>query len=262
MFCELTRVFPAVRSGRDALPTMLGLIHAALDLHIGPAEDWWSRNSGSILIAGAAVTAAGLAAYVASRNQLRQLAHDRFLRNRDYIRDTIDAAALLAADSRIAIDRLVATLQVIEEEREEHGSDAPPSPMKVIDPREWREREWSKRYTESHREAASALLTMRETNARLELRLAVDNPVVSSYSALREALTAAANDATMEPGQSREKSLSAGDGDRIAAAEDAFAAFRVACRDWFQGEPQDRWSRLVRVRNWVRERLRPRKHPM
>lgn len=60
---------------------------------------WLSENIGSIVIAVAAITAAFLAAFVADRNHKRQLAHDRFLHNRDDTRAVMDAAVEAMSDA-------------------------------------------------------------------------------------------------------------------------------------------------------------------
>ena len=56
-------------------------IAAVQQVELVSGESWWHQNSGSLVLAVAAVTAAVVAAYVAIHNQRQQLAHDRFLRN-------------------------------------------------------------------------------------------------------------------------------------------------------------------------------------
>jgi hypothetical protein len=65
-----------------------------------------SVNWGDIMIAGAAVTAAGIAAWTANYRLRKQLAHDRELRVQDELRSVMDAAVEAVADAAEEIGRL------------------------------------------------------------------------------------------------------------------------------------------------------------
>jgi hypothetical protein len=153
-------------------------------------EGWLSQNLGSLVLAAAAF----LAAYVVLRNHRQQLLYDRALRNRDYVRDTIDASAAAASDMRTTVDRLLATITTIEGQREEGaGEDA------LLD--------LQKKGNAAHQEAINLMFTMREMEARLEIRLDRDHPIVTSYGALRRALNSLVSVAIPGFQQNRESQL-------------------------------------------------------
>jgi len=185
---------------------------------------WWQQNGGSVAIAVAAVIAAGLAAYVAIRNTRQQLDHDRELRNREHIRDTIDEAASKASDLRTSIDKLVATVQALEKLRnaeEEAGQ---------VDPE--RESNRKKLIGEREDEALSCLFPSREVAARLELRLDGQHSIVTSYRALHGALYTALVSSSLEPGEWRSQEIRDGDQLRGDEVKKAYDAFRQSCRSW------------------------------
>lgn len=70
---------------------MGGLLSISLVVPLGVHEGWWAKNSGDFLLAGAAIFAAAVAAFVSTENRRKELAQDRYLRDREHIRDTLDA---------------------------------------------------------------------------------------------------------------------------------------------------------------------------
>lgn len=154
---------------------MGGLIAGVQKVELVGGESWLSHDLGSILLAVAAITAAGLAAWVATRNHRQQLEHDRSLRKEDHIRDTIDAAVASANDALLTINGFLSNVQTTEVWRETTNqilgdstlTDAEQSEANATNEK-WR------RELEAERETCHPKLqTMRAVNVRLELRLVV-----------------------------------------------------------------------------------------
>jgi hypothetical protein len=212
---------------------MLGLLLGAQQIElIGGGEGWFTRNA----IAIAAITAAGLAAYVAIRNQRRQLAHDRLMRSRDYVRDAIDEAAKAAGEARIAVEEALEACQELEQRRDEiekrrKGNPGRMGPWGISDDEDAADKKL--------RLAKKSLHHMREARSRLNLRLAHDDPVVVAYETLREALRSLFP--VDEPVKSnRARAIRDADEIRLKAVQDAHAQFRRTGVAWMHALPKTR----------------------
>lgn len=135
------------------------------------AESWWSNNVGSLLIAVAAFFAAALAAYVAIRTHQGQLDHDRRERNRDHMREVLDAAAKVSGRTRQAVIRYQAAIGVVEQALQKEESVEQGRSLCV----------------EEQGRAISEVQAMHTELTRLEMRLGREHGISSAY---REALTA------------------------------------------------------------------------
>jgi hypothetical protein len=213
---------------------MLGLLLGAQQIELigGGSESWFSHNA----IAIAAITAAGLAAFVAVRNQRRQLAHDRLMRSRDYVRDAIDEAAKAAGEARIAAEGALEARQELEQRRDEIEKAKKENPG---GPRLWGISDLVDVADEKRHLAKESLNHMREARSRLNLRLAHDDPVVVAYENLREALRSLFSvDESLK--ENRAQGVRDADEARREAVQDAHAEFRRTGVAWMHGLPKTR----------------------
>lgn len=189
-------------------------------------ESWLSQNLGSFVLA----VAAFLAAYVALRNHQQQLRHDRSLRNRDYVRETIDASAAAASEMRIAVDNFLAAVHTVESRRDQN----PPGSAEAV----------VRTGEEMKTKIIEHMFTMREMKARLEIRLENTDPVVTAYGKLRTAINSLYSEAAPGLEENREQDLRDSDEDRTERTQRATGAFLAACREWFNEAPlRDRISK-------------------
>lgn len=205
-----------VRKGHDAQAVILAAVKAQPVEVVLEHEGWWAHNSGPMVLAIAAITAAGLAAYVAIRNNRQQLEHDRDMRERAHVRDTIDAAMLGASATIHALSAVTSDLAV----KKSHAGTMGEEAEKTLE--EETEKDLLK--------ASSAESEMRANHLRLDLRLGSSHPIVVSHGGLREALTSASN-ALLSGIIRKDGERSPEEAHRIAAL--ALEDFRSACRDWF-----------------------------
>lgn len=199
-----------------------------------------SIDLGSVLIAAAAAFAALLAAISASVRQRAQLQHDRELREREHIRDTLDSQVGEVQQSLRVLMRFRASVSTFEEpyhrelarevpSREEGRSkaqdkDAPGSEQQGDIVKRWRD---------ARRASHEALLKRRAGTTRLRLRLGRRAAItkhhdqfVDGYSKLHRSLGPPLD----EPRSSEEKA------DEDAAYEEmkqAYQDFLRACERWF-----------------------------
>lgn len=202
-----------------------------------PHESWWAHNAGSVVLAVAAIFAASLAAYVASRNVRRQLANDRVLRTQDRREDTIDSAVASANEAVIGVNSFasdVMTTEVwrgtAEEVLADRSSSADDKAVAVSAGKKWRGELEAKRD-----ECYPKLNAMRAANIRLELRLGDEHPIVTTHDATREALFALFAESAGGVAESRDQMTRDGDDARIDDVGNAFTAFRDACYAWLNG---------------------------
>lgn len=199
-----------------------------------PEGTWWAHNSGSVLLAVAAIFAASLAAYVASRNVRKQLAHDRLLRTQDRREDTIEAAVTSANEAVIDINSFASDVMTTEiwrgtaeEVLADQSSSADEKAAAVSASKKWRGE------LEAKRDACYPKLNaMRAANIRLELRLGDEHPIVATQDATREALFALFAESAGGVAVSREQFSRDGDDARVDDVGNAFTAFRDACYAW------------------------------
>jgi len=198
-------------------------------------EDWLTRSSGSLLLAVAAFFAAGLAAYVAIRNQREQLAHDRYLRNQDHVRDTIDAAVAMTNETVTAASLFNSKISAVEKQRESLASvvaddEATPD---LEDEERMELGDLEKELSDRENTLYAAIVAMHPASVHLGMRLDVSHPIITAYDATRGA--AERLYIHMIPGatENRDAAERGTDEEKAAAVRDAFGAFRLACYQWF-----------------------------
>lgn len=198
---------------------MDGLVRAALDIHLGPNESWLSHNAGSLMVAAAAFFAAGLAAYVATRNHRQLLEHDRFLQNKEQTRESMEKAVAAANDAIVSMHTYLNTAR------------------KEIE---------NEKSVPTRAEVDEKLYTLETSTALLSLRLGESHTVVDKHAVIAEALrdllkvvTASAKDLSQF-----DQKVPAG---RKAVGK-AFADFRQACHSWL--------NQPMQQRNWLVTRIR------
>lgn len=204
------------------------------DLQVAAApmaqESWIDENSGSLLLAVAAIVAASLAAYVATRNHRQQLEHDAAMRNREHIRETLDMAV---EGAEAAITEVVRFSTVLEPRLPTTSADSP----RHIESTENADDEWEDEVGKAMKAAHGSRLPMWMHNVRLELRLGPGHPVVVQHERLRKVLSD-----WDEVLRSRSKAvinkeslqdIGVTDDPWMEKIRDTFADFRLACIDWF-----------------------------
>jgi hypothetical protein len=193
---------------------VLAIQHVELVGH----ESWLHKNSGSIVLAIAAMSAAALAAYVAVHNQRRQIEHDRFLRNQDHIRDTIDQALFSANETRNGLDQFMATIETAEEARSEKKE--VPSTLQQ----------------QAHEERTlilAKLQAMLAAQARLEARLGDSHQVSKTHKKTALGFSRVVSAALDGVDSIRAESVRKEDPEREAEGEKAFREFQIASYTWF-----------------------------
>jgi hypothetical protein len=190
-------------------------------------ESWLEHNS----VAIAAITAAALAALVAVLNQRAQLKHDREMRNRDHIRDTIDSAIASANEALLAVGNFHSNVATAEEWREREMPDQEDKAAKAAS-RE-REERWSSELDRERDEAYPLIQSMRAANIRLEIRLGAAHPIVLSHDATRAAFFELFSASMGGVGKNRAQTERDKDGDLSRAVRDHFLEFRTAAQRWF-----------------------------
>jgi hypothetical protein len=135
-------------------------------------ETWWTHNGGSLVVAVAAIFAAGLAAYVAIKTHQGQLNHDRRERNRGHIREVLDAAASAAGSARQALIRYTSAIGVVE---------------RALKAREKPSKFSETNATDQQMAALDSVQAMHTELTRLEIRLGREHEVSNAY---RDALVA------------------------------------------------------------------------
>jgi hypothetical protein len=195
-------------------------------------ESWWSQNSGSIFLAVAAILAAGLAAYVATRNHRQELQHDRKMRNREATREVIDDSLERIGEALMLTATLGSEVWALEQERRpltEPGledeqqraaatasvEEAAKLVMGVIEP------------------AFDAANMMDTDRMRLAIRLGDGHPVVAHHRKTREALNQWHDAIVVGTKRNRSDDEAMDAQARLEEFGQAKSQLDAACRDWF-----------------------------
>lgn len=209
----------------------MSLIARIQQVELVDHQSWWSQNSGSVLLAIAAVLGAGLAAYVAMRNHKQQLKHDREMRNRDATRNTIDDAIEGIADAVIHTANLgarITSLETARARRQEVDSTgegnlaAAKAAFEKVD----------KKVAELIRPTYEAANVMAFQTARLEIRLGNGHPVARCHKGVREALDGWNDSLTDGIRRNRTNAELEGTEERIEDLSRARTDFDTACHGW------------------------------
>lgn len=213
------------------------LLSIALAIPLGAEESWWDKNSGDLLLAVAAIVAATLAAFVSIQNRNKELAQDRYLRDREHVRDTLDATVATMSAAQTAIGNFYVRVKYFEAFRDEQRQIAkakvPPETAKL----EAREKEVQEDLGALREKAQPLVQELAVSHVRLGIRLPEDHPIMveheAAYGAANEMFTA------LLPGVVDNRPAAEREADttrnnlRYALNRD----FRNACRDWFTTEP-------------------------
>jgi hypothetical protein len=182
-------------------------------------ESWWDLYGSAVVLAVAAITAAVVAASVAIWSHRRQLAHDRDLRNREDVLNTIDSAVVSANEGRNTLDLFIAGIETIEERRDEERE---PSSGLLAKTNELRD------------EGVSRIQAMRAAQVRLEIRFSKTGLVAETHKTALLAYNEFFIKALGGTNSQREKGVREGDEARENAATQAFEEFQAACRHWIK----------------------------
>lgn len=150
-------------------------------------ESWLSHNLGSFLVGLAAIVAATLAAYVSTRNHKQQLAYDRKIRDRDAIRESIDASVRGISDLVLQGVTLSDNVRTLEEMRasfeqgDEKGADALARQQTQV-------KKATAPIKASVPDLSAAINTVHADTIHLAIRLGKEHSVSRSHTKAREAL--------------------------------------------------------------------------
>jgi hypothetical protein len=186
-----------------------------VEVELVGGESWLRENS----VAVAAIFAAIVAATVSVLNQRSQLKHDRYLRNRDHVRDAIDNAIVVANEVRTAVDRLAVKVTGLEEERDEMDADELTARAGQI--------------SERQEVALTKLHSMRAARSRLEIRFGEKDPVLEEYQTALDAFIELSREINQGLVDNRSEELLKKESELEEAALSSLVLFQEACRDWF-----------------------------
>lgn len=197
---------------------MHGTIAAAVQkVELVGGESWFEHNS----VAIAAITAAVLAALVAIVNRRAQLTHDREMRNRDHIRDTIDSAIDVANQTRTVMNQFLSLLDTVEGRRVDPEADLAESLVKSL--------------LGLREKTIASIRLMASSHTRLAIRLEEDDPVTVSYKGVLSAFIAVFKHTHLGVTANRPSATCVGDSQRDEELALSFREFQNACRSWFNG---------------------------
>lgn len=212
---------------------MLGLVAEISQIELVDNEGWLEQIAGPAMIAIAAIIAAALAAWVAIRNTQHQLDHDQRVRNREHIRDAIDEAAAAFEAAFTGSDKLFSHVWALEMIRKT-GRGAGTRGEGTLQPNNWQEAEQQtvEEGQAAREEAFAGVFRMEGAIGRLELRLDKEDPLITSYRGLHDALLELVT--RMSRGLNDNRILDPRvDEEKREAVVSQFAAFRKASYSWF-----------------------------
>lgn len=233
---------------------MTALLQAVVEVRVGQPESWLTQNAGSFAVALAAIVAAGLAAFVATRNHQHQLSNDRDIRNRAHIRNTLDVA-VEGATSAINETTGFSSFLEVGVAMSEIDGDAPSAEEHEEFASAYQG--WGDELMAKMMSADNAVLAMRTHNIRIELRLGEDHPITVHHERLRaglaewdEALRRSARDATPAGlDQAEDEKHQAEDEKHLDRLATVLNEFRIECRRWFR--EQERPLKVRKYRRWL-----------
>jgi len=213
----------------------MGVANAALEVELKGGGSLLDLI-GPALLALAAIAAAAVAARTANIRQREQLAHDRALRAREHVRDTIDVAADRAIAALEAYTSLEVEIEVNEETRAEK--------LEVLE---------SETATDAEKEAAKKALPrlvdetsvvaekankhgmeIVATQQRLRLRLGENDPLVTSMKTLALQFIDLEKKLIVAPSKNRDEAQKSKAEEADKATTEAFREVMRACEAWFE----------------------------
>ncbi len=199
---------------------------------------------GPILLAAGAVAAAGITVLTANWRHRKQLEHDRGERNRDHIRDSIDAAVVGAGEAIHDVTsyvtesehfhRWIAQLRKAHTIKSKDQDVEDPVGEPELEHPDYEEREQA--LIESLENGWAKNQKMRRDNLRLEIRLGKTHEIVREHDALREHLERWRGLAG-SPNEDETKKEEIDP--EISEIGETFARLRRACQVWFASDSYD-----------------------
>jgi len=197
----------------------------------GSGEGWINQNSGSVLVALAAIVAATLAAYTANRRHREQLAHDREMRNRDHTRDTLDAAVEGVSTAIESVSNFAAAVETIGSQLPDLHRETDPNLNDEVPADKIKRLAKIKDELSLARNAAhDARTAMHSSRLRLEIRLSKSHPIVESHNQLQTDLSAWG--AVLTSYINQEQTGAVEDDRYVNAVASDLDRFRLACGEW------------------------------
>ena len=221
---------------RHNLCAMGGLLSISLVVPLGVHEGWWAKNSGDFLLAGAAIFAAAVAAFVSIENRRKELAQDRYLRDREHIRDTLDATVTTMSGAQTAVGNFyahVAPMEAFRDEQRQRAQHAvPPQTAKL----EAREKEVQEKLGTERDKARPQVQELAFSQVRLGIRLPEGHPIAAKHAAAYDAANKLF--VALLPGvdDNRSQAERTADGALNELRHELNRSFRDACREWFTAE--------------------------
>lgn len=179
---------------------------------------------GPALIALAAVCAAWLAAHTANKRQQEQLDHDRTLRERELLRNTLDEVVESATRCIRELSEFSARAQVGDKQQDEGSAEDKLDALAV-------------ELMEAEDRTHALTLEMWSNTLRLHLRLPQSHPITISHEDLVDACRDWYKTLAATGTERRTAEQVAAESDAKDAASAAFSVFMEASRAWFTGEP-------------------------
>lgn len=177
-------------------------------------KSWLRENS----VAIAAIFAAIVAATVAVMNQRMQLRHDRYLRNRDHMRDAIDNAIVVANEVRTAVDKFSVRVAGLEERRADMENDELDEKVDEVAQRQ--------------ELVLTKLHAMRAARSRLEIRFDEHDAVLEEYQSALTAFVELSREINQGLADNRSEERREEGSEIEDEALSSLEAFQEACREW------------------------------
>jgi prophage maintenance system killer protein len=207
---------------------MLLLAFAIQKVELMDHKSWIAENTGSLVIASAAVFAATLAALVSILTQRWQLAHDRHLRNQDHTREVVDAAVARVTDTHSEVSRFLGSVIAVEQVREDVAEDDQEGEEALA-----ADSQLMKKLKREQDAAYPMVMDLFSLASRLEMRLGDKHPIVEAHRSASDALTDIFLEALPGTTENRDSSAAAEDEARMKTFREAFAELSKACHAWF-----------------------------
>jgi len=210
---------------------VLGLFAGVEKVELIGGEGWLEHNS----VAIAAIIAAVVAAGVAILNRRAQLRHDRAMRNREHIRDTIDEAVATVNDAA----KTVATFQMKVQATDDHWGHFQRVEFEESVPLDARQRvqhELQNTRNElysSSQEVDQILGQLISMKVRMVTRLGDAHPVVASYNDFEFSVQEIYSSGAGAIHMLRPQGMRDDDQLRLEDLGERFREFREACYGWF-----------------------------
>jgi hypothetical protein len=196
------------------------LILAVQKVELLGGEGWLEHNS----VALAAIGAASLAALVSIFNRRAELRHDREMRNRNHLRETLDLSFDEVRQAIQVVSHMMGLVHGIEEWRSQAVPDSEEQTPLI---------EKLNHELEAARETTkAAILDLFTTTARLQMRFGSSHPITAQHEKFRLVIDALSERAPFSLDENRAQEERDTDIKLREESGAAYAEFREACFDW------------------------------